>query len=63
MNRAASASFVLLLASIALSPLSAQPKAPLALVPSLDPGRYLGKWYEIARFQHGFEKGLVGVTA
>jgi apolipoprotein D and lipocalin family protein len=25
--------------------------------------RYLGKWYEIARFPHRFEKDLIGVTA
>ena len=25
--------------------------------------RYLGKWYEIARFDHSFERGLVGATA
>jgi lipocalin len=25
--------------------------------------RYLGKWYEIARFDHSFERGLTGVTA
>ena len=25
--------------------------------------RYMGTWYEIARFPHSFEKGLVGVTA
>ena len=25
--------------------------------------RYLGKWYEIARYDHKFEKGLTGVTA
>lgn len=25
--------------------------------------RYSGVWYEIARFPHSFEKGLVGVTA
>ena len=29
----------------------------------LDLNRYLGKWYEIARFPHSFEKNLVGVTA
>jgi apolipoprotein D and lipocalin family protein len=23
----------------------------------------MGKWYEVARYQHAFEKGLVGVTA
>lgn len=28
-----------------------------------DLNRYLGKWYEIARFDHHFEKDLVGVTA
>ncbi len=32
-------------------------------VSELDINRYLGKWYEIARFQHSFEKDLVGVTA
>jgi apolipoprotein D and lipocalin family protein len=25
--------------------------------------RYLGKWYEIARFDHSFERGLTRVTA
>lgn len=25
--------------------------------------RYMGTWYEIARFTHSFEKGLVGVSA
>jgi lipocalin len=32
-------------------------------VENLDIDRYLGTWYEIARFPHSFEKGLVGVTA
>ena len=32
-------------------------------VQDLDINRYLGTWYEIARFPHSFEKGLVGVTA
>jgi apolipoprotein D and lipocalin family protein len=36
---------------------------PLLLVEKLDTQRYLGRWYEIARFQHSFEKSLVGVTA
>lgn len=30
---------------------------------NFDLNRYLGKWYEIARFPHSFEKDLVGVTA
>jgi apolipoprotein D and lipocalin family protein len=29
----------------------------------VDINRYTGKWYEIARFPHRFERGLVGVTA
>lgn len=32
-------------------------------VKQLDVNRYLGTWYEIARFPHSFEKDLVGVTA
>ena len=36
---------------------------PLVLVDKLDKQRYLGRWYEVARFQHSFEKTLVGVTA
>jgi len=41
----------------------AAPKDPLDLVSSLDLERYLGRWYEIARYQHSFEKDLVGATA
>ena len=33
------------------------------VVKELDIQKYLGKWYEIARFDHSFERGLVGVTA
>lgn len=29
----------------------------------LDLNRYMGVWYEIARLDHSFERGLVGVTA
>lgn len=32
-------------------------------VKELDLHRYLGTWYEIARFDHKFEHGLQGVTA
>ncbi|MBK5202727.1 MAG: lipocalin family protein [Prolixibacteraceae bacterium] len=32
-------------------------------VTSFDIKKYLGTWYEIARFDHKFEKGLVGVKA
>ena len=30
---------------------------------AFDLDRYLGKWYEIARYDHSFERGLVGCTA
>lgn len=30
---------------------------------TLDLNRYLGKWYEIARFDHSFERGMIGTTA
>lgn len=33
------------------------------VVKELDIDKYLGTWYEIARFDHRFERGLVGVTA
>lgn len=32
-------------------------------VRNVDLKRYMGKWYEIARFNHRFERGLEGVTA
>ena len=32
-------------------------------VASVDPERYLGTWYEIARLDHSFERGLSDVTA
>ena len=32
-------------------------------VTTLDIKRYMGRWYEIARFDHKFERGKVGVTA
>lgn len=32
-------------------------------VKELDLQKYLGTWYEIARYPHSFEKELVGVTA
>lgn len=35
----------------------------LSTVKQLDLQQYMGTWYEIARFDHSFERGLVGVTA
>jgi lipocalin len=36
---------------------------PLETVETLDLEKYLGRWYEVARYQHPFEKTLVGATA
>ncbi len=36
---------------------------PMTVEGGLDLNRYLGKWYEIARFPNRFERGCVGVTA
>jgi lipocalin len=33
------------------------------VVKELNIQKYLGTWYEIARYNHSFERGLVGVTA
>ena len=38
-------------------------RADKTTVKTLDINRYMGKWYEIARFDHKFERGKVGVTA
>ena len=35
----------------------------LKTVEHVDVSRYMGTWYEIAKFPQSFEKGLVGVTA
>jgi len=36
---------------------------PLEVVPKVDLERYMGTWYEIARFPHRFEKGCVAAKA
>lgn len=36
---------------------------PLKTVPNVDIQKYLGTWYEIARYEHFFEKGCSNVTA
>lgn len=37
--------------------------APLATVERVDLDRYLGRWFEIARYENRFERGCAGVTA
>ena len=36
---------------------------PMTVQTQLDVNRYLGKWYEIARYPNRFERDCVGVTA
>lgn len=42
---------------------SMPPEAEQAIVSSFNPEHYLGTWYEIARLENSFEKGLEQVTA
>ncbi len=55
----------LLLASLAISVTgcSTAPPEGLTSVTPFDVNRYLGKWYEIARLDHSFERGLTDVSA
>ncbi len=39
------------------------PEAPLETVPHVDLPRYLGKWYEIARYENSFQRDCYGTTA
>lgn len=51
----------LLLAAFAVH--AAESTRDIPLVQKVDLARYMGKWYEIARFPHRFEKNLSHVTA
>ena len=53
--------FTALLATACNKPMS--PAAQAAVVSSFDPQQYIGTWYEIARLDNRFEKGLEQVTA
>lgn len=52
-----------LLASCDRPPVNRNAAEPLSTVQSLDLQRYLGRWYEVARFPNQFEEDCVGVTA
>jgi len=41
----------------------AKTRLPLATVHKVDIHRYLGTWYEVARYPNSFERNCVGVTA
>jgi apolipoprotein D and lipocalin family protein len=40
-----------------------EPSPPLEVVPYVDLKRYIGTWYEIARFPHRFQEGCLGSWA
>ncbi|WP_428407853.1 lipocalin family protein [Hyphococcus sp.] len=44
-------------------PVNRDASQPLETVDYVDLDRYLGRWYEIARFPNSFEEGCEGVTA
>lgn len=54
-------SFCCILSSCAQK--NTQTNVDMKVVDSLNIEKYLGTWYEITRFNHSFEKDLVGVTA
>jgi lipocalin len=55
--------YLLLMLMMLTSCSSAQKIKEMKLAENVDLDRYVGTWYEIARFPHSFENGLVGVTA
>ena len=52
-----------LLALAACGTVQRDQSVPIQAVGQLDVDRYLGHWYEIARYPNWFERGCVGVTA
>lgn len=48
-----------------LSPVNGRSNNPInhSTITTIDLTRYMGKWYEIARYEHRFEKGMTHVTA
>ena len=54
---------ILLLVTSTSCTMNQAEKPKRTTVANVDLERYMGVWYEIARFPHSFEKGLVGVTA
>lgn len=56
---------LLLLAGCAavLGPSYRDPGAPIASSANFDPARYLGRWYEVARYPNPFQEGCAGAIA
>ena len=54
---------LLFLAACSSPPVNRDVSVPLQTVNYVDTERYLGRWYEIARFPNSFEENCEGVTA
>ena len=54
---------LLLAVLLGLAGCSTAPPPGLTAVTPFDVNRYAGKWYEIARMDHSFERGLSDVSA
>ncbi len=57
------AAILALVFSLTLGACSTVPPEGLRPVTSFDINRYLGQWYEIARLDHSFERGMSDVSA
>lgn len=55
--------FLIIIASIMSSCNAQKSSIDKTVVKELELEKYLGKWYEISRYDHSFERDLVGVTA
>lgn len=63
-SRTAALALALAAALLAVAaPTRAEAPAPLAPIPSLDLPRYLGTWYEIARYPNRFQRQCAGVSS
>jgi len=63
MKRFAALAIAAAIAACASPPVNRDASIPLTTAPYVDLEHYLGRWYEIARLENGFEKGCEGVTA
>ena len=52
-----------MMSMVLISTLKASTERPLESISHVSLEQYLGKWYEIARYENSFEKGCVGATA
>lgn len=55
--------FILIFCTLTLAGCSTEPPAGVTPVSPFEINRYLGKWYEIARLDHSFERGMSDVSA